>query len=114
MQMLYTNVIMLCSVCVCVCVCLLVVKMSSDRGPTIYGLESQGRSLTARTLAARAGETDNIHFVVGTQSLRQENQVHLLEYCDDTGVLDKTVYPFSAGELWYVRVRVCTQVSYEA
>ena len=77
---------------------------ASDRGPIIYGLESQGRSLTARTLAARTGDTDNIHFLVGTQSLRQENQLHLLEYCDDTGVLDKTVYPYSSGEIWCVRV----------
>lgn len=76
--------------------------MSSDRGPVIYGLESQGRALTARALAARAGETDNIHFLVGTQSLRQENQVHLLEYCEETGVLDKTVFLHSCGEIWYV------------
>ncbi len=76
--------------------------MSSDRGPVIYGLESQGRALTARTLAARAGETDNIQFLVGTQSLKHENQVHLLEYSEDTGVLDKTVYTHAPGEIWCV------------
>lgn len=74
----------------------------SDRGPIIYGLESQGRAQTARTLAARAGETENIHFLVGTQSLKHDNQVHLLEYSEDTGVLDKTVYLHPAGEIWYV------------
>ena len=75
----------------------------TERGaPVIYGLESQGRALTARTLAARAGETDNIQFLVGTQSLKHENQVHLLEYCEDTGVLDKTVYSHSPGEIWYI------------
>lgn len=35
----------------------------------------QGRALTARSLAARAGETDRIHFLCGTQSLQHENQV---------------------------------------
>jgi len=72
----------------------------SDRGAVIYGLESAGRALTARALTARTGETEGIHFMVGTQSLRQDNQVHLLEYCEDTGVLDKTVYGHSSGELW--------------
>ena len=74
----------------------------SNRGPVIYGLESQGRTLTARALAARAGESEKIHFFCGTQSLRQENQVHLLEYDEDTGILDKTVYLHSQGEIWYV------------
>lgn len=66
----------------------------------IYGLESQGRALTARALTARAGETDKIHFFCGTQSLRQENQVHLLEYDEETGVLDKAVHVHSQGEIW--------------
>jgi isopentenyl diphosphate isomerase/L-lactate dehydrogenase-like FMN-dependent dehydrogenase len=74
--------------------------MSDGRGPVIYGLESQGRALTARALTARAGETDKIHFLCGTQSLRQENQVHLLEYDEEAGVLDKTVYVHSQGEIW--------------
>ena len=69
------------------------IKMSS-RGPVIYGLESQGRALTARALAARPGETEKIHFLCGTQSLRQENQVHLLEYDEETGILDKTLIFF--------------------
>lgn len=72
----------------------------SERGPVIYGLESQGRTLTARALTARAAETDKIHFFCGTQSLRQENQVHLLEYDEERGVLDKTVHPHSQGEIW--------------
>ena len=72
----------------------------SERGPVIHGLESQGRALTARALAARAGETDNIHFLCGTQSLRQENQVHLLDYDEESGVLDKTVYQHDRGEIW--------------
>ena len=74
--------------------------MSDGRGPVIYGLESQGRALTARALSARAGETDKIHFFCGTQSLRQENQVHLLEYDEERGILDKTVFFHSQGEIW--------------
>lgn len=72
----------------------------SERGPVIYGLESQGRALTARALTARAAEADKIHFFCGTQSLRQENQVHLLEYDEERGVLDKTVYAHAHGEIW--------------
>lgn len=73
----------------------------SDLGPVIHGLESQGRALTARALSARAGETEKINFLCGTQSLRHENQVHLLDYSDETGVLDKTVYLHPQGEIWY-------------
>lgn len=72
----------------------------SERGPVIYGLESQGRALTARALAARTAETENIQFFCGTQSLRQDNQVHLLEYDEEKGVLDKTVYLHPEGEIW--------------
>ena len=72
----------------------------SERAPIIYGLESQGRALTARTLAARAGETEKIHFLCGTQSLQHENQVHMLEYDEEKGILDKTLYLHSVGEIW--------------
>lgn len=75
-------------------------KMSDRGGPVIYGLESQGRALTARALSARAGETDRVHFLCGTQSLRQENQVHLLEYDEEKGILDKTVHLHAQGEIW--------------
>ncbi len=68
---------------------------------TSFSVPPQGRSLTARSLAARAGETDNIHFLCGTQSLSQENQVHLLDYNEESGFLDKTVFMHSAGEIWY-------------
>lgn len=58
--------------------------------------------MTARALAARPGETEKIHFLCGTQSLRQENQVHLLEYDEETGILDKTVYTHPQGEIWHL------------
>lgn len=72
----------------------------SEKGPAIYGLESQGRALTARALSSRPAESEKIHFFCGTQSLRQENQVHLLEYDEEKAVLDKTVYRHPDGEIW--------------
>eukprot|EP00731_Ephydatia_muelleri_P009048 Em0004g1386a len=74
----------------------------ADRPPVIYGLEFQGRTLTARALAAKSSEEDKIFFLCGTQSLRYENQVHLLEYDEDTGVLDKVVFAHPAGEIWHI------------
>uniref|UniRef100_A0A8B9BV46 Uncharacterized protein n=1 Tax=Anser brachyrhynchus TaxID=132585 RepID=A0A8B9BV46_9AVES len=41
-----------------------------DDAPVIYGLEFQARALTPQT-----AETDAIRFLVGTQSLRYDNQV---------------------------------------
>lgn len=81
----------------------------TEKGPVIYGLESQGRALTARALAARAGETEKINFFCGTQSLRNENQVHLLEYDEERGILDKTVHQHSPGEIWLVSAHCCVR-----
>jgi len=65
-----------------------------EDSPVIYGLE-----FPCRTLAAQKGETEAIRFFVGTQCLR-ENQIHLVEYDDDTNVVNKTVFPHDAGEIW--------------
>ncbi|KAI2522295.1 EIPR1 isoform 7 [Pan troglodytes] len=40
-----------------------------DDAPVIYGLEFQARALTPQT-----AETDAIRFLVGTQSLKYDNQ----------------------------------------
>uniref|UniRef100_A0A3Q1FXG2 Uncharacterized protein n=1 Tax=Acanthochromis polyacanthus TaxID=80966 RepID=A0A3Q1FXG2_9TELE len=49
-----------------------------DDAPVIYGLEFQARALTAQT-----AETDAIRFLVGTQSLKFDNQAsktfHILQ-----------------------------------
>ncbi|XP_062506663.1 EARP and GARP complex-interacting protein 1-like [Corticium candelabrum] len=68
--------------------------MEND-APVIYGLEFQGR-----TLAARAAETDEIHFLVGTQSLKAENQIHLLQFDDESNYVEKVVFLHSKGEVW--------------
>lgn len=68
-----------------------------DDGPIIYGLEFQ-----ARTLASQAAESENVSFLVGTQSLKFENQVHQLQYDEEHNVMTKNVYIHSAGELWHM------------
>ncbi|KAL4236005.1 Protein tssc1 [Mactra antiquata] len=68
-----------------------------DEAPVIYGLEFQ-----ARALAAQAGETDQIRFIVGTQSLRQENQVHHIDFDDENNVINKNVFLHKEGEIWHI------------
>ena len=65
-----------------------------DDSSVIYGLE-----FPSRTLAAQKAESEAIRFFVGTQCLR-ENQIHLVEYDDDTNIVNKTVFPHDDGEIW--------------
>lgn len=66
-----------------------------DDAPVIYGLEFQSRALTSIT-----AETDAIQFLVGTQSLKNDNQVHLLQFDEDNNSLNKTVFRHRDGEIW--------------
>ncbi|XP_072026211.1 EARP and GARP complex-interacting protein 1-like [Amphiura filiformis] len=68
-----------------------------DEAPVIYGLEFQARALTAQV-----AETDVIRFLVGSQSLKHENQVHLLEFDDENNILNKSVYIHKDGEIWHM------------
>ncbi|XP_054772763.2 EARP-interacting protein homolog [Lytechinus pictus] len=68
-----------------------------DEAPVIYGLEFQARSLTAQV-----AETDAIRFLVGTQSLKYDNQVHVLDFDEDHNALDKTVFFHKDGEIWHI------------
>lgn len=68
-----------------------------DEAPVIYGLEFQ-----ARALVAQAAETDQIRFIVGTQSLRQENQVHHIDFDDENNVINKNVFLHKEGEIWHI------------
>ena len=45
-------------------------------------------------------DDDAVRFLVGTQSIKFENQVHLLEYDEESGVLAKSIYAHRAGEIW--------------
>ncbi|KAH3775655.1 EARP and GARP complex-interacting protein 1-like isoform X1 [Dreissena polymorpha] len=68
-----------------------------DEAPVIYGLE-----FPARALCAQAAEADQIRFLVGTQSLRQENQVHHIDFDDENNVINKNVFTHREGEIWHM------------
>ncbi|KAG5857283.1 hypothetical protein ANANG_G00017810 [Anguilla anguilla] len=63
-----------------------------DDAPVIYGLEFQARALTAQT-----AETDAIRFLVGTQSLKFENQIHIIDFDDENNIINKNVLLHQAG-----------------
>lgn len=69
----------------------------NDDAPIIYGLEFQ-----ARALCAQLGETDAIRFLIGTQSLRTTNQVHLIDFDDENNIINKYVFSFDSGEIWNI------------
>lgn len=68
-----------------------------DDAPVIYGLEFQARALTPQT-----SETDAIRFLVGTQSLKYDNQVHVIDFDDENNIINKTVLLHQAGEIWHI------------
>ncbi|XP_065187710.1 EARP and GARP complex-interacting protein 1-like [Sycon ciliatum] len=72
-----------------------------DDAPVIYGLEFQGRAV-----AARAGETDSIFFLVGTQSLKHDNQLHVLEFDDESNYIEKQIFSHLAGEINHISTSV--------
>ncbi|GFN81414.1 protein tssc1-like [Plakobranchus ocellatus] len=72
-----------------------------DEAPVIYGLEFQ-----ARSMCAQEAETESIRFLVGTQSLRAENQVHFIDFDDENSIIRKTVFRHRDGEIW--NMSACT------
>jgi len=68
-----------------------------DDAAVIYGLEFQ-----ARSLCPQYGENDSIRFLVGTQSLRFDNQVHLIDFDDESNIVNKHVFLHKAGEIWHI------------
>lgn len=71
--------------------------MDLDEAPIIYGLE-----LPSRCMCAQTAETNIIRFLAATQSLRQENQIHFIEFDDENNMIDKTVYSHPMGEVWHL------------
>lgn len=63
----------------------------------IYGLEFNTRALTSQS-----AESDLIRFLVGTQSLKFDNQVHLIDFDDETGLINKHVFHHPFGEIWHI------------
>lgn len=68
-----------------------------DDSAVIYGLEFQ-----ARSLCPQYGENDAVRFLVGTQSLRFDNQVHLIDFDDESNIVNKHVFVHDAGEIWHI------------
>jgi len=71
--------------------------VDDDEAPLIYGVEFQARALCA---VAGVPDDDTVRFLVGTQSIKFENQVHFLEFDEDSAVLNKSIYSHRAGEIW--------------
>lgn len=71
--------------------------MDLDEAPIIHGLE-----LPSRCICPQSAETNITRFLVGTQSLRQENQIHFIEFDDENNVIDKTAYSHPYGEIWHL------------
>ncbi|KAG3267518.1 hypothetical protein H1C71_035022 [Ictidomys tridecemlineatus] len=68
-----------------------------DDAPVIYGLEFQARALTPQT-----AEADAIRFLVGTQSLKYDNQIHIIDFDDENNIINKNVLLHQAGEIWHI------------
>ncbi|XP_022235737.1 protein TSSC1-like [Limulus polyphemus] len=68
-----------------------------DEAPVIYGLEFQSRALTAQK-----AEPETASFLVGTQSLKFDNQVHHLTYDEENHTVTKNVFLHTAGEVWHI------------
>src|SRR5262249_46077483 len=78
--------------------------MTIDDGlPYIFGLE-----LPTRCLAAPKSIEDHVVFLIGTQSLRGENQVASVVFDDDACSGVSTIYSHTAGEIWQI---VCPPVA---
>lgn len=72
-------------------------RSMEDDAPVIYGLEFQARALTPQT-----AETDAIRFLVGTQSLKYDNQIHIIDFDDENNIINKNVLLHQAGEIWHI------------
>ncbi len=55
-----------------------------------------------RALCAQSAESEIKRFLIGTQSLKYSNQVHLIEYDDETNTIEKCIYDHKEGEVWHI------------
>uniref|UniRef100_A0A673UYZ6 EARP and GARP complex-interacting protein 1 n=1 Tax=Suricata suricatta TaxID=37032 RepID=A0A673UYZ6_SURSU len=56
----------------------------------------------ARALTPQTAETDAIRFLVGTQSLKYDNQIHIIDFDDENNIINKNVLLHQAGEIWHI------------
>nr|ACO11313.1 TSSC1 [Caligus rogercresseyi] len=69
-----------------------------DGGGCIYGLEYQCRALCSFNTA---DSEERASFLVGTQSIKADNQIHWLEYDEEGSIVrKKRVWIHSEGEIW--------------
>ena len=71
--------------------------MSDEESPFIYGLEYQTRALTNFD---NSNDSSVIRFLVGTQSLRNVNKVHFVEYSEESNTYSNLVFKHNEGEIW--------------
>lgn len=71
--------------------------MRGEEQSLIHGLELQGRALGPLT-----ADTENISFLVGTQSLRHENMLYKVTLDEDTNQLGKVAFKHRMGEVWHL------------
>uniref|UniRef100_A0A914VC64 Protein TSSC1 n=1 Tax=Plectus sambesii TaxID=2011161 RepID=A0A914VC64_9BILA len=68
---------------------------SDDEASVIYGLDHQ-----ARSMCGIVAEQDRAQFLVGTQTLKFENQVCLLDLDEDRNQISKNSFAHKEGEIW--------------
>jgi len=72
-------------------------KMKDEATSVIHGLELQGRAL-----CSVVGDTDNITFLVGTQSLHHPNMIYRVLVDKENVQLSKKQYEHVLGEVWHL------------
>lgn len=71
--------------------------MISEPLSLMYGIDLQ-----TRCLVGVPAEQDRTYFLVGTLSLKQENQLCFLEVDDDWLQISKRAFPHPSGEIWHI------------
>ncbi|RWS20568.1 protein TSSC1-like protein, partial [Leptotrombidium deliense] len=56
----------------------------------------------SRALCSQSKKESCVRFVVGTQSLKKENQIHLIEYLEECNTLSKLAFKHGDGEIWHL------------
>ncbi|XP_050074946.1 EARP-interacting protein homolog [Anopheles maculipalpis] len=66
-----------------------------DNNSLVYGLEFQ-----ARALASQQAESNDVRFFVATQSLKPNNQLHVVDLNEDSSALQSRIFAHPYGEVW--------------
>ncbi|XP_052860778.1 EARP-interacting protein homolog [Anopheles cruzii] len=66
-----------------------------ENNSLVYGLEFQ-----ARALASQQAESNDVRFFVATQSLKPNNQLHVVDLNEDSSALHPHIFAHPLGEVW--------------